>query len=45
MKTFPFRVLKNPWFRVKKLSRFDDLEYPKAEAFAKITEKHETRES
>ena len=26
---------KYPWFRVEKLSRFDDLEFPKAETFAK----------
>ena len=40
-----FRVLhfkKYPWFRVEKLSRFDDLEFPKAETFAKMTEKRES---
>ena len=37
-----FRVLKNIPFRVKKLSRFDDLEFPKAETFAKMTEKLES---
>ena len=43
-----FRVLrfkKYPWFRVEKLSRFDDLEFPKAENFAKMTEKRVTRVS
>ena len=29
------------WFRVKKLSRFDDLLFPKAETFAKMTKKRE----
>ena len=39
-KTFASRVLKND-FRVEKLSRFDDLEFLKAETFAKMTEKRE----
>ena len=43
-----FRVLrfkKYPWFHGEKLSRFDDLEFPTAETFAKMTKKRETRES
>ena len=43
-KTFAFRILKNIHdFAWKKLSRFDDLEFPKAETFAKMTEKRESQ--
>ena len=42
-KTFAFPVLKKyPWFREEKLSRFDDLEFSKAETFLKMTEKRES---
>ena len=39
------RLQRYPWFRLQKLSRFDDLEFPKAETFAKMTKERETRES